>query len=345
MYYFENKKFEEVNIEITNICNFDCWFCPRKAFTRKMGIMTYDKFKEMILKLKPLRSLKMITLAGVGEPTLQPDLVKMIRFAKENTPFKIVLTTNASKFSDSSFVTDLCKSSLDQTTISLRITDDRIFNSMSKIAYEDYIQAILDFVETKYKLNSRMLIELALFKETYYSKHALGINAKKFIDTARLDDFFKKLSVISNHTFPSYSDFTKGASARLVNMTRVDVGNDLILRFDGLGTWTAALEKYRDKKACHKSRYGSCFGLLTQFAIYWDGTVSSCCLDFDAQNIFGNIFDKKDIIEILSSDKAVAFAKELRNRRMPSETCMICRGGRTLKEKLANISAGLLCAQ
>lgn len=345
MYYFENERFEEVNVEITNICNFDCWFCPRGAFTRKTGMMTYEKFKEMILKLKTLRSIKMITLAGVGEPTLHPDLVKMIRFAKENAPFEIVLTTNASKFADTSFVADLFKSGLDQTTISLRITDDSEFNPASSLTYDNYIHAILNFVETKYKLNSRMLIELALFKETYYSKYVLDIAAKKFINTDRLNDLFKKLSLASNKALPSYSDLTKGVVVRLTNMARVPAGDGMVFRFDGLGTWTTALEKYKNKNACHESRYGSCFGLLTQFAIYWNGEVSSCCLDFNAQNVFGNIFDRKDIIEILSSDEAVAFAKELRNRKMPSKTCRICRGGSTFKEKLANMSASLFCVE
>lgn len=345
MYYFEDKKFEEVNVEITNICNFDCWFCPRRAFTRNVGMMTYEKFKEMILKLKPLRSLKTITLAGVGEPTLSPDLVKMIRFAKENSPFRIVLTTNASKFADHSFVDELLKSGVDQITISLRITDDRKFRSMTPLKHEDYIRDILNFVKAKYTSKSRMLLEFALFKETYYSKYALEIDAKGFINYARLDDFFKKLSAITNRALPSYSDLTKGVAARLVNTVRVPAGDGLVFRLDGLGTWTSALEKYENIESCRKARHGSCFGLLSQFAIFWDGTVSSCCLDFDARNALGNIFNRKDVVEILSSDKAVAFARELKNRRMPSETCMICRGGRNLKEKLVNFAAGFFCAQ
>ncbi len=78
-------------------------------------------------------------------------------------------------------------------------------------------------------------------------------------------------------------------------------------------------------------------GLLTHFAIYWNGGVSTCCADFDAKNILGNIFEEKDIIKILSNKKTVAFAENLRKKILPTETCQICRGGKSLKEKWANI--------
>ena len=117
----------------------------------------------------------------------------------------------------------------------------------------------------------------------------------------------------------------------------MDIGDGVSLRFDSLSAWTTCVEKYKNKEACHKSRYGACLGLLTHFAIYYNGDVSTCCADFDARNILGNIFEEPDIIKILSSEKAVAFAESLRKKRMPNLTCQICRGGKSFKGKWANI--------
>ena len=49
--YFNDKRFTEVNIELTNHCNFNCWFCPRHAMSREKGMMDYEQFKQMILNL------------------------------------------------------------------------------------------------------------------------------------------------------------------------------------------------------------------------------------------------------------------------------------------------------
>lgn len=340
--YFNDNRFIEANIEITNLCNFDCWFCPRRAMTREKGLMAYEKFEEMILNLNSANFLKEIALAGIGEPTLHPDLIKMISFVKNNTPFKIVLTTNASKFADQSFVEDLFRTNVDKVTISLRTSNENELNLSLDFTYEKYIKSILNFVETKNKLNNETEIELSFFKETYYSKYILDINTRDFINNKRLNNFLKELSKILNESLPSYDDFTKSISSHLSNVARIPIKDGLSLRFDGLSSWTTAIEKYKKGGICYKSYYGSCLGLLTHFAIYWNGDVSTCCADFDAKNILGNIFQEKDIIKILSSKKAVSFAESLRKKRMPTDICQICRGGKSLKEKWANILGTML---
>ena len=77
--------------------------------------------------------------------------------------------------------------------------------------------------------------------------------------------------------------------------------------------------------------------MRTHFAIFWNGDVSVCCADFDVKNSIGNIFEENDIIKILAGEKAVSYAEQLWANRMPTETCRICRGGTSLKEKWANI--------
>ncbi len=337
--YFDDNRFTEVNIELTNHCNFNCWFCPRHAMSREKSMMNYEQFKQMILNLNSANFLKEIALAGIGEPTLHPDLIKMISFIKKNTPFKVVLTTNASKFAKQSFIDELLESNLDKITVSFRISD-HIKNKTSlasDIDYEKYINSILKLVETVYKSNYNTEIELAFFKETYYSKYILDVNTDDFINTKLLNDFFNKFSRLLNINLPSYDDYTRGISSYLSNVDRIPVTEGISVRFDGLSSWTTSVEKYGNSATCYPSKYGSCFGMRTHFAIYWNGDVSVCCADFDVKNIIGNIFEEKDIINILSGEKAVSYAEQLRDNRMPTKTCQICRGGTSLKEKWANI--------
>ena len=76
--------------------------------------------------------------------------------------------------------------------------------------------------------------------------------------------------------------------------------------------------------------------------IYWNGDVSTCCADYNVTNKLGNIFKEKDIEKILSNTKSLFFSTRLRKKRMPNKTCQICRGGKTRKEKWANMVGSLL---
>jgi len=84
------KRFKKIYIEITNVCNLDCNFCPKT--TRKLSFMPYELFKKAILESKNLA--EEITLHIMGEPLLHPDIEKIILFAQRES-VRINLTTNA----------------------------------------------------------------------------------------------------------------------------------------------------------------------------------------------------------------------------------------------------------
>jgi MoaA/NifB/PqqE/SkfB family radical SAM enzyme len=307
--------------------------------SREKGMMDYEQFKQMILNLDSADFIEEIALAGIGEPTLHPDLIKMISFIKKNTRLKVVLTTNASKFNRQSFIDELLASNLDKITVSLRISDHiRNKTSLSTdIDYAEYTNSILKLIETVFKSNCNTEIEVAFFKETYYSKYILDIKTVDFINTKLLNGFFSKFSRILETDLPSYDDYTRGISSRLSNVDRIPITKGISLRFDGLSSWTSSVEKYKDTKKAYPAKYGSCFGLSEHFAIYCNGDVSTCCADFNVKNRLGNIFDEKDIIKILSKKKSLFYADSLSRKRMPTITCQICRGGKTRREKWASM--------
>lgn len=345
--YFNNDVFKWVDIEITNHCNFDCWFCPRGAMTREKGLMDFEDFKEMILNFDSANFLEEILIGGIGEPTLHPDLIRMLSFVKKNTSLRAVLITNGSRLNDNSFVDKLFKTNLDKVIVSYRITDPHK-NSSSlphNFNYEKYFNSLLSFIETKYKHNHNTDIEFAFLKETYYSKYILNLNSKDFINEERLNRFFKKVSLIIGTDLPSYNNYTKGILARMSNVDNLPVVDGLGFRFDGPSCWTTAVEKYKDVNKSYQAKYGSCFGLAEHFAVYWNGNVSTCCADFDVKNHLGNIFKEKDIIKILSNKKSMFYEKSLRKKKMPTITCQICRGGKSRKEKWASMLGTMMYAK
>ena len=83
------KSFAKVYVEISNICNLSCSFCP--GTTRKPKRMTENEFKIVLEKIKDYTDYIYFHL--LGEPLCHPDLDKFLKIA-EDMQFKVIITTN-----------------------------------------------------------------------------------------------------------------------------------------------------------------------------------------------------------------------------------------------------------
>ncbi len=81
--------FKKIYIEITNICNLNCPFCPPD--NRKKEFMTLDNFEKILDKIKSYT--KYIYLHVKGEPMLHPEFDKFVKLAFEKG-FFVNITTN-----------------------------------------------------------------------------------------------------------------------------------------------------------------------------------------------------------------------------------------------------------
>ncbi|MDD3175484.1 MAG: radical SAM protein [Candidatus Nanoarchaeia archaeon] len=83
------KRFKKIYIEITNVCNLNCNFCPKTSRTPEY--MSESLYKKAIDESKQLA--EEITLHVMGEPLLHPEIEKIIHYAQKQD-VKINLTTN-----------------------------------------------------------------------------------------------------------------------------------------------------------------------------------------------------------------------------------------------------------
>ncbi len=88
-----SKRFKKTYIEITNVCNLDCDFCPKTK--RKPEFMSLELFKKAIKEDLSDE----ITLHIMGEPLLHPKIKKILDFAEEKD-IRINLTTNGTIIQD-----------------------------------------------------------------------------------------------------------------------------------------------------------------------------------------------------------------------------------------------------
>ena len=82
-------RFQKVYVEISNLCNLSCAFCPG---TKRPGhAMTEDEFSQLLPKLRPYTDYLYFHL--MGEPLLHPKLGTFLELAGLHG-FKVILTTN-----------------------------------------------------------------------------------------------------------------------------------------------------------------------------------------------------------------------------------------------------------
>ena len=83
------KRFNKIYLEISNICNLKCSFCPGTKRTPK--VMTEEEFSALLPKLQPYTDFLYFHL--MGEPLCHPNLARYLELAGDFV-FKVILTTN-----------------------------------------------------------------------------------------------------------------------------------------------------------------------------------------------------------------------------------------------------------
>ncbi len=125
-------KYKRIYIEITNVCNLKCSFCPLNE--RKPSYMTLEQFDVILDKIKGYTDY--IYLHVMGEPLMHPLIGEMIQLAN-NKGFFVQLTTNGYLIEKLRCVNDLR-----QINLSLQAYSVNYGKSI-----EDYLNTIFSVTE------------------------------------------------------------------------------------------------------------------------------------------------------------------------------------------------------
>lgn len=141
--------YSRVYLEITNICNKNCSFCP--GTTRKKQRITPENFRALASRLRPVTD--MLYLHLMGEPLTHPQLGELISIARE-LGFRVGITTNATLLSRMGQM--LLEAGLYKINLSLHSFEDADEN-----AQRDYVQTCALFAREAAKKGT--LVELRLW--------------------------------------------------------------------------------------------------------------------------------------------------------------------------------------
>ncbi len=281
------KKFKKVYIEITNICNLSCNFCPKTS--RKLKFMDKESFEHIIKNIKPYTDHVYFHL--MGEPFLNKGIEHFLETSKENQ-LKVNITTNGTLISDVKNIL-LNAPALRQVNISLHSFEA----NEEQIDFNEYINNIINFVKEATE-NTNIICSLRLWNlDTRYSaNNNMNIDIFKFLE----------------QEFEISCDLKE----RLKEKNSFKLKNNVYISMGEKFKWPSLKEEELGERAF-------CYGLRDQIGILVDGTVVPCCLDSEGSISLGNIFEDT-LDEILNSKRAKDIYNGFSGRKAVEELCKRC---------------------
>lgn len=282
------KKFHKVNIEISNICNLQCSFCPEVIRSKKL--MDLDLFRKIIQQVAPLT--EQVCFHLMGDPLVHPKLQEMVNICSEfQTP--IFFVTNGVLLKDQSAEL-LLNPIFRQVNFSLHSFHDNYPDKDSTI----YLQKIFNYTERAFLERPDLYINYRLWN----LNDVLGSTTNNKMMLDRISRYF---GVALNH------------EVNVKKQKSVLIKNRLYLHFDTEFTWPSLDVPTLGTK-------GTCYGLKSHFGILVDGTVVPCCLDKEAAIPLGNVQDTS-IPQILASPKAMEILNGFKKHKLVEELCQKCQ--------------------
>ncbi|MBI5183986.1 MAG: radical SAM protein [Nitrospinae bacterium] len=325
-----------VHIELTNICNFNCIFCPKSIMTREKGYMRYDLVKRIIDELAENNITEKITFHIMGEPFMHPNIFDAMEYGIKRG-IKIGLTTNGSYLTPENS-DKLIRIGIDQINISLQTPDEDSFRlrRAKDLTFERYSQQTIDYIRDLRKDHEEKIVKIH-FLNTKYSgsvRPAIGeinvINDTKTLQE-RMKIWTKRIYQIEGIKDRITEDrVLKGIDRITINRWNVlEIAPNIFFETYLLDNWGNAMAK----RPVVKGRFGYCSALTDHFGILWNGDFVLCCRDFDGKTIMGNVNNLR-IIDILNSEEVVFIVKGFKRFRIIHPYCMRCIGGSSLASSI-----------
>jgi len=281
------KKFKRVYIEISNICNLQCSFCP--VVDRDKKIMGLNLFESTLTQVAPLT--EQVCLHLMGEPLAHPEFESVIKICEAHE-VKINLTTNGVLLNRYAELLSTSRA-IHQINFSIHSFKDN-FKDKSILPY---LTDILNFSKMAFERKPELYINYRLwniFETTTQNDSNKDIlaNIAKFFDVDIKEDI----------------DVGSIKSKR--------IWNRVYLHFDSRFEWPSPLMPL-------VSTEGFCHALSAHIGIHADGTVVACCLDKEARLNLGNCASKS-ISEILQDKRATTMREGFAQKKLAEDLCQRC---------------------
>lgn len=156
----KNKEIREyplhIDLELSSLCNLKCPMCYTitDSFKKKVkkGYMDFELLKKVIDEIAG--KVYAIRLSYRGEPTLHPNFIDAIKYAKDKGIEEVSILTNGAKL-DIEYFKKICKAGIDWITISIDGVDNEYNKIRKPLKFSDTLKKLADI--KKYKDENNLI--------------------------------------------------------------------------------------------------------------------------------------------------------------------------------------------
>jgi len=287
-------------IEPTNYCNLKCPLCPtgQGLIKRKAENLSFEDFKKIMDNLED--TIFHVRLWNWGEPLLNKDFVKMVKYAKSKKMF--VNTSTNSFFLNEKIIKDLIDAKLDQLIVSLDGASEETYKKYRKKgSFSKVIKALKKAKELKEQRRIKypeIKLQFIVMKHNEHEiKKVIKLAKEIGVDTL----FFKTLGVM----MPEMKKELKKYLPTNKKFRRYEM-------YDG---------KLNEIKLAGRV----CDYLWEEVTINVDGSFVPCCRDVHGDYVFGNL-KKQKLKELWNNKKIIEFRKRVLKNKNSIDMCKYCSG-------------------
>ncbi len=314
-----------LHIELTNICNFSCEFCPDSRMKRQRGNMPTEMARAIIDEAGREGIAKMVLFHVMGEPVLHPDLVDLSAYAGEKG-LDVCITTNGSLM-DGNLLHSLQDAGVRQVIVSLQTPDEKTFSMRGAggISFDEYAQRVTTLTREFIKYPGNMELTISFLSSPL--RRLIFPVAEEFSIADTSKDLKRHLRLWAERILAG-----TGIKDRLpIVLKQIDrvrsFRENTIELTEGLSFKTRILGDWVKKGNSRivKARFGFCQGLQENFGILYNGDYVFCCTDFDGKTSTAN-FGNTSIVDYLASDPVQEVVRGFRQFRVIDPYCQECIG-------------------
>lgn len=295
----------KLKFESSAICNLKCVMCPlTSGLKRGKGVLKFENFKKVYDEVRP----PYLNLTGLGEPLMNPEIFKIIRYARKNGSL-VKLDTNATLLNEEK-IKKLLASDPTFISVSLDGITKKSYESIRVGAnYEEVIHNLKALISYRNKINSKSEIHLFFVLQKNNIKDF--VNFIKFGDRLGLDAIngniaisFGKAKNEGKRPINAYE--VKKIKAELEEAKKKIKAR---LNVENIEDYLSNPENQAErmaKKPCFYPWYNPC--------ITWDGYVVPCDIYCNNEIVFGNAF-REPFMKIWNSKKAMKFREDMIKQR------------------------------
>ena len=285
-------------LEVTNICNMNCDFCPSRRMTRSKGKMPIERANDILRDVFSYSKMGGIGWHILGEPLLHKEFVQMVDIVCGKYNSRSVVTTNGTLISEEFFKSIYMHRTL-EVLISLQTFDEGNHFSGSKLTRELHHQKVADILHLHYKLKSTATIRLSYLINT--SRKGNG-GIQNFAKVRAVLTYWlsiaKKIASVSINKQKNVSiDTPKDLEPYFYPKPGFEIMPNVYIVFKrDIMSWNWDIDtriinmNTPEKMPCPKHRHAPC--------ITWDSKFVMCCWDYDAKTIVAN-YETERFVEIL----------------------------------------------